>query len=46
MNWIYASLIAGALSCAYMLDGPSEQESAQDVAADSGCVFQSRGVTT
>ena len=34
INWLAAALIALAMSCAWMLDGPSEIEAAQDVAAD------------
>lgn len=33
-NWLAASLIALVLSIAYLLDGPTELEATQDVAAD------------
>lgn len=33
-NWLVASLIALAMSCAWMLDGPSDIDAAQDVAED------------
>ena len=34
INWLAATLIALAMSCAWMLDGPSDIEAAGDVAAD------------
>ncbi len=34
MNWLAAALLALALSCAHLLDGPSDTEAAADVAAD------------
>lgn len=34
INWLAATLIALAMSCAWMLDGPGDIEAAQDVAED------------
>jgi len=34
INWLAATAICLLLSSAYLLDGPSEIEAAQDVAAD------------
>jgi hypothetical protein len=34
MNWLGALVIAFVLSASCLLDGPSENEAAQDVAAD------------
>jgi hypothetical protein len=34
INWLAAALLALVLSAGHLLDGPSEIEAAQDVAAD------------
>ncbi len=34
INWLAATAIALALSCAHLLDGPSDIEAAADIAAD------------
>ena len=46
LNWLAAFIIAMVLASAHLLDGPSDIEAAQDVAADVADAIQTAQLTT